>query len=166
MFSTLNDLKYDFKSWFVSSMYINQTLIHKHYITNPDGITICTTFLNTSDLSVGNVDFDIPTPTTDMYLKFPISNGEFQSTHEIISISTNYTISNSDTDDSDITLSQSVNFMTLIMRFTSTRRKGTSPIQRNQLYSLLIGSTTSICWICSLLTQLSATASFPNPKPT
>lgn len=99
-FSTLSDLKDDFKTRFVSNTYINQTLINKPYIPNTYGLIFYTTCLTTQDPTIKNHAFDIPTPTIDMYLKFPISNSEFQSTHEKLTFSPNYFLSSRDTDDS------------------------------------------------------------------
>lgn len=75
VFSTLSDLEDDFKSRFVSNTHINQTLKDKHCITNPDGLAICTTRLIALDPTIRNPSFDIPTLTTEMHLKFTISNG-------------------------------------------------------------------------------------------
>lgn len=43
--SSTHDLKEDFKSWFVSHSFINQSLIDKCCTTNLDGVTVCTTHL-------------------------------------------------------------------------------------------------------------------------
>ena len=44
-------LKEDFKSTFVSSYFINQTLINTHYSTDSNDITKCVSRLSTVDLS-------------------------------------------------------------------------------------------------------------------
>lgn len=87
-FSSPNDLKVDFKTRFISHTLINQSLVDKHYTTNSESIIVCTTRLITLDPTSCNPILDIPSPTTEMYLKFPISNGEYHSTHKILSEST------------------------------------------------------------------------------
>lgn len=84
-FPSFHDLTEGFNSRFVSYSFIYQSLIDKHCTTSPDSVTICTTHLTTLDPIIINSTFDIPTPTTEMYLRFPISKGEFHSTSEILS---------------------------------------------------------------------------------
>lgn len=83
--SYTHDLKEYYKSRFVSHSFIKQSLIDKHYTTNSNSVTVCSTRLNALDPTIRNHTFDIPTPTTEMYLKFSISNGEFHSTYVIVS---------------------------------------------------------------------------------
>ena len=83
-FPSSHDRKEYFRSRFVIHSFINQSLITKHYTTNPNGFTVCTTRITALDPTIKIHAFDIPTPTTGIYLKFPISNGEFHSTHDIL----------------------------------------------------------------------------------
>ncbi|CAI9268270.1 unnamed protein product [Lactuca saligna] len=86
---SLSDLREDFKSMFAINSFINHSLTDKNYTTNTDGVTVYTTRLTALDLPDRNLALNIPTPTIEMYLKFPISDGEFHSTHEILSNSCN-----------------------------------------------------------------------------
>lgn len=119
-FLSLSDPREDFKFKFASNSFINQYLIDKNYTNNIDGVTVYATRLTALDPTIWNLALDIPTPTTKMYLKFPISNGEFHSTHEILSDSLTCTVSSHDTKDyniSDIVSSHDTddfNFLTLI----------------------------------------------------
>lgn len=54
-FFTPSELEEDFKSRFVSTTYINQSLIDKHCTTHPDGLTKCTTCLTTLDTTIIHV---------------------------------------------------------------------------------------------------------------
>lgn len=83
----------------MSNSFINQSLIDKRCSTNSGGVTFCTTHLITMDPTIKNLALDVPTPITEMYPKFPISNVEFHSTNEILSDSPNCTICGHDNDD-------------------------------------------------------------------
>lgn len=50
----------DFKTRFIMRSFINQYLIDKHYTTNPQGITVCTTCLTALDPTIYNPIIGIP----------------------------------------------------------------------------------------------------------
>ncbi|KAL4573803.1 hypothetical protein LXL04_020621 [Taraxacum kok-saghyz] len=81
-FPTSAELASDFKTRFVSNSSINQNLINKHCVTDPHGFTTCVTRLTALDPTIRNHADKYPVPTTECYLKFPISNGEVHSTKE------------------------------------------------------------------------------------
>ena len=81
-FPTSAELASDFKTRFVSNSFINQNLINKHCVTDPHGLTTCATRLTALDPTIRNHADKYPAPTTECYLKFPISNGEVHSTKE------------------------------------------------------------------------------------
>ena len=78
------DFANDFKKRFVSHSFINQSLVDKHCVTSADGITTCQTPLSALDPSKVNPEKEYPAPSTETFLKFPISNGEVHATKEIL----------------------------------------------------------------------------------
>lgn len=76
-FFTPSELEEGYKSRFVRTTYIYKSLIDEHYTTSLDDLTKCTTCLTVLDPTIMNSTFDIPTPTTDMYLKFPFQMVNF-----------------------------------------------------------------------------------------
>ena len=79
---------------------MNQSLIDKHCTIDPNGVTVCATLLTALDPTIRISALHIPTPTTKMYLKLPISNGEFHSTNEILNESPKCNVNCHDTDNS------------------------------------------------------------------
>ena len=139
------ELKTDFKTRFISSSFINQNLINKHCTTASDGTTTCTSRLTALDPSIRNHSEKYPTPTTETYLKFPISNGEVHSTKEILVHFPECSVSTSNSTKSDTELPKPVPKQTTTrtkssVHQTSTRAK--SPTHSNLYY------TVKICYRC------------------
>ena len=82
-----SELVEDFKNRFISNSYLNQDLINKHCVTNSDGVTTCTSKLTGYDPSVHPPCHEYSEPLTETLLAFPISNGEFHSVHEQLTMS-------------------------------------------------------------------------------
>ena len=100
-FPTPAELISEFKSRFVSNNFINQNLINKHCVTDSHGVTTCVTRLTALDPTIRNHSDKYPVPTTECYLKFPISNGEIHSTKEVLENFPECSVSSSTTSDLD-----------------------------------------------------------------
>nr|KAJ0207840.1 hypothetical protein LSAT_V11C500261860 [Lactuca sativa] len=92
-------LKEDFKSRFVNSYFINQTLSNTHFSTDSNGITKCVTKLYALDPSLQPSHNEHVLPSTKTLLKFPICKGEVHYVNKILSMFPQCSVSDSEPED-------------------------------------------------------------------
>ena len=109
----MSDLKKNFQTKFVSTSYVNQSLIDKYCVTDSNGNTECNVKITGVDPTSYPSYLERPIPLIENIISFPISNGIFHAVHEQLVHSPECcTSAYSPKIDTDISLTSDINLKT------------------------------------------------------